>query len=259
MEETNKILLIVEYDGSRYHGFQWQAGLSSIQGELEKAIARLTGEDCRVIGASRTDAGVHAKGQVVSFRTGSDLPLHAFVSGLNFYLPGDIAVKAAHRADDSFDVRRQAVSREYRYNILNSITRSPTRDGFSYRVAGTLDVDAMNQACQALIGEHDFASFLTGDGTWLKSTVRHVYKAEVEREGELAVFNIEANSFLPHQVRNTVGALIRVGLSRMGVDEFNTITEDKVPGLAGPTVPAAGLCLSRVNYPRSLGRDDEDL
>jgi len=217
---TTKIALILEYDGTRYCGFQLQPGLPTIQGETEKALRKLTGERSRVMAASRTDAGVHAKGQAISFRTSSSLPVPTFIKGLNYYLPKDIAVKAAHRASDSFNVRRDALSREYNYYILNSRTRSPIRRGFAYPVAEPLDIEIMNQACQALIGEHDFASFITGITAGIKSTVRTVYRAETEKNGELAVFNMVANSFLTHQVRNTVGALIKVGLSRMSVDEF---------------------------------------
>ena len=249
-----KIVLIMEYDGTHYHGFQLQASLPTIQGETEKALWKLTGEWNRVITASRTDAGVHARGQVVSFRTNSSLPLQTFINGLNYYLPKDIAVRAAYRVDDSFNVRRDALSREYSYYILNSSTRSPIREGFAYLVAGHLDIEAINRACQALIGEHDFASFTTCIGARIKSTVRRVYRAEMEKDGELAVFNIVANSFLTHQVRNTVGALIRVGLSRMSVDEFHSITEAKKPGLARPTAPACGLCLMRINYPHPFGK-----
>ena len=250
---STKIVLIMEYNGTRYHGFQLQASLSTIQGETEKAMWKLTGERSRVMSASRTDAGVHARGQVVGFRTRSLLPLPTFINGLNYYLPRDIAVKAAHRVDDSFNVRRSALSREYKYYILNSSTRSPIREGFSYRVAGLLDTEAMNQACQALIGKHDFASFATCIGVEIRNTVRSVYRAEIERDGELVIFNMVASSFLPHQVRNTVGALIRVGLGRMSVDGFHSMTEARKPGLAGPTAPACGLCLMRVNYPYPWG------
>jgi tRNA pseudouridine38-40 synthase len=249
---STQILLIMEYEGTRYHGFQWQDGLTSVQREVEKALRRLTGERRRVIAASRTDAGVHAKGQVVGFRTSSPLPIHNFINGLNYYLPRDIAVKAAFRVSDSFNVRRDALSREYSYYILNSPIRSPMREGFSHLVASSLDIEAMNRACQALIGEHDFASFASGDGTWLKSTVRRVSRAELERDGELVTFHMVANSFLPHQVRNTVGALIRVGLGKMSVDEFHSIIEAKKPGTAGPTAPACGLCLTQINYPVPL-------
>ncbi len=245
---TVKVVLIVEYEGTHYHGFQLQANLPTIQGEVEKALWKLTGERIRVISASRTDTGVHAKGQVVSFRTDSLLSPQTFVKGLNYYLPRDIAVRAAYKVEDSFNVRRDALSREYSYYILNSLTRSPIREDFAYLVTGHLDIEAMNRACQLLIGERDLASFATCIGGRIKSTVRTVYKAEMEREGELVAFNIVANSFLPHQVRNTVGVLLRVGLGKMTVDELHNITEAKTPGLAGPTAPACGLYLMRINY-----------
>jgi len=245
----------MEYDGTRYHGFQLQANLPTIQGETEKALWKLTGERARVMAASRTDAGVHANGQVASFTTRSPLPTLTFVKGLNYYLPKDIAVKAAYRVENSFNVRRDAISREYNYYILNSLTRSPLMQGFSYLVATQLDIEAMNRACQALIGEHDFASFATCIGAGIKSTVRRVYQAEMKKEGELAIFTMVANSFLPHQVRNTVGTLIKVGLGKMSVDEFHGIIEAKKPGVAGPTAPACGLCLMRVNYSRPFEGD----
>ncbi len=245
---TTKIVLIVEYNGTHYHGFQLQAGPPTIQGEMESALRKLTGERTRVIATSRTDAGVHAKGQVVSFRTKSSLPTQTFINGLNYYLPSDIAVKAAHKVDDSFNVRRNALSREYNYYILNSSTRSPLKNSFSYLVAGRLDIEAMNQACQALIGKHNFTSFASCIEVRLKNTVRNVYKAEVKKDGELVIFNMVANSFLPHQVRNTAGSLIRVGLGKMSLDEFHSIIEARKPGLAGPTAPAYGLCLMEVNY-----------
>ncbi len=250
-----RIVLILEYDGTNYHGSQLQANAPTIQGEIEKALRKLTGERIRIKAASRTDAGVHAKGQVVSFKTGSALPLTAFVAGLNHHLPRDIAVKEAFRVDDSFDVRRGAVSREYWYCILNSSTHSPMRQGFSYRVGGKLDVEAMRRACQALIGRHDFASFVTGGEIGKKSTVRNVHKAEIERDSDMIVLDMVADSFLPHQVRNTVGALIKVGQGKMTVDEFYRIIEARTPGLAWPTAPAGGLCLMRVNYPSPFGGD----
>ena len=247
-----KMVLIMEYDGTNYYGFQLQANLPTIQGEIEEALRKLTGEKCRVMAASRTDTGVHTKEQVASFLTKSPLPSPTFIKGLNYYLPGDIAVKDAFRVNDSFNVRRNALSREYNYYILNSQTRSPTRRGFVYHVKGKLDIEAMNEACQLLIGKHDFASFATAImESNLKSTVRHICRARVERDGDLVIFNVVANSFLPHQVRNTVGALIKVGLGKMTVDEFRSILEAKSPGLAGPTAPACGIYLIRVNYPHS--------
>jgi tRNA pseudouridine38-40 synthase len=253
------MVLIMEYNGTNYHGFQLQAKLPTIQGELEKAIWKLTGERRRVMAASRTDTGVHAKGQVVSFRTGASLPQRTFVDGTNYYLPRDIAVKAAYRVVDSFNIRRDAFNREYNYYILNSPTRSPLWEGFSYLVSASMDIEAMNQACQTLIDEHDFASFATCIGVETRSMVRRVYRAQIEKDGELAVFNMVANSFLPHQVRNTVGAIIRVGLGKMTVDEFVNLLEAKQPGLAGPTAPACGLYLMRVNYSQPLERYNENI
>jgi len=249
---STKIVLIMEYDGTNYYGFQLQAELPTIQGEIESALWKLTGERIRVMAASRTDTGVHAKGQVVSFRTSSPLPLIAFIRGLNYYLPEDIAVKEAFRVKDSFNVRRHAISREYNYYILNRPTRSPIRRGFVHLVPQPLDIGLMNEACQYLVGEHDFASFATSlEGSNVKSTVRRVHQARIEKNGDLVILNMVANSFLPHQVRNTAGTLIRVGLGKMTVDEFRSILEARKPGLAGPTAPAHGLCLIGVSYPHS--------
>ncbi len=247
----NKIVLVVEYDGRRYHGFQWQAKLPTVQAELERAIRKLTGERRRVAAASRTDAGVHARGQVVSFRTESALPPRTFVRALNYYLPRDIAVKGACLVNADFNVRGDAVSREYDYYILNSSTRSPLHEGFAYTIPQELNIEMMNKACKFIEGEHDFASFVTSLGK-MRSTVRTVYKARVTREDDLVTFNMTANSFLPHQVRNTVGLLVRVGSGKVGLDEFQQIMEAKTLGLAGPTAPPCGLYLTKVNYPSDL-------
>jgi tRNA pseudouridine38-40 synthase len=251
-DRTNgaRIILIIEYDGTAYHGSQWQANAPTIQGEMEKALKMLTGEKIRIKMAGRTDAGVHARGQVVAFDTSAPLPLPAYIEGLNHYLPPDIAVQKAYRAGAAFDVRRHAVSREYRYYILNSPTRSPLRRAFSWRVEGRLDIEAMDRACRTLVGRHDFASFVSSAGAaGQKRTVRDVYKAEITRDGDMVIFAIVAASFLPHQVRNTVGSLVRVGQGKITVDEFAGMLTAAKPGLAGPAAPPEGLCLVRVNYP----------
>ncbi|MCD6453120.1 MAG: tRNA pseudouridine(38-40) synthase TruA [Dehalococcoidales bacterium] len=252
------IVLVVEYNGAHYHGSQWQANLPTIQGEIESAVGKLTGESSRVALASRTDAGVHARGQVASFRTKSAFGLGTFVNGLNYYLPWDIAVKVAYRKGDSFNVRRDACSRWYSYAMLNSSTRSPLRDGFVYLVKGALDVEIMNRGCQPLIGKHDFASFTSGMGDEITSTVRNVYQAEVVRRGELVMFNMVANAFLPHQVRNTVGWLIRLGLGKVNLSQINDIMKLRKHGMAGPMAPAGGLCLRQVNYPTPLGEETSE-
>jgi len=248
----SKFILLIEYDGTQYHGFQWQADLPTIQNELERAIRRFCGQSSRVTAASRTDAGVHAKGQVVSFWGKSELSTMTLVRALNYYLPRDIAAKAAYRAGDDFNVRRDALSREYHYYILNSNTRSPFSRKFSLFVPKTLDMETMNLACQLIQGEHDFASFASSlDGN--KSTLRNIYEAGVEKKGDFIVFRIVANSFLPHQVRSTVGLLIRLGLHKIDMEGFRDIMEARTLGLAGPVSPACGLCLEKVNYPEPLG------
>lgn len=246
-------MLGLEYDGTGYFGFQWQAGAPTVQMEVEAAILKLTGENLRVLAASRTDSGVHARGQMISFRTASRLAVLTFVKGLNYYLPGDIAVRAAYRVNEEFDIRRDAVSREYEYRMWNGAARSPLWRRFSCWVPGGLDTGLMNECCQALVGERDFASFTTAEDMELKSTVRRVERAGVSRDDDLVTFRIVANSFLRHQVRNTVGALIRVGQLRMSQEEFVAVMEKREPGVMGPRAPAVGLCLMQVNYSAPFG------
>ena len=251
----NQIILIIEYDGTDYHGSQFQTNAPTVQEEIEKALEKLIGYKIRIKMASRTDAGVHATGQVAGFITDSVLPLESYMAGLNHFLPDDIAVREAFVSSDPFDVRRRATSREYRYSILNRETRSPVQQRFTHRVAGELDIDAMNEACRAFIGKHDLASFVSSaEVAAKKRTVRRVMKAEFTREADMIHFDIVADSFLPHQVRNTIGALIKVGQGKMTAAEFEKMIEAKTPGLAEPTAPAAGLCLVNVNYPEPLGR-----
>jgi tRNA pseudouridine38-40 synthase len=243
-----RLALVIEYDGGRYAGSQWQPAIPTIQSEIEKALALLTGESIRITLAGRTDAGVHARGQVVAFDTGSALSERAFVSGMNHYLPADIAVKTARQVEIGFDPRHHASMREYEYLILNTATRSPLWNGRAYRVAGDLNIDAMNQACQTILGEHDFASFASTvecDGC---TTVRHMYQASVRRDGKMVIVRMVASAFLLHQVRNTVGALLRIGQGKMTLQVFQGIINACEFGLAGPTAPSYGLYLNSVYY-----------
>jgi len=254
--------LLIDYDGTQYHGFQWQANLPTIQSEMEQAIKKFCGESSRVAAASRTDAGVHAKGQVVSFWGKFTLDTATLVKALNYYLPRDIAVKAAYKADNAFNVRRDALSREYRYYILNADTRSPFNQNFVLFIPRMLDIEAMNEACQFIQGEHDFTSFVSSLDN-IRNTRRNVYEAEIDtltypppsrekNKERVVVFRVVANSFLPHQVRNTIGLLIRLGLGKINIGDFHDIMEARSLGLAGPTAPACGLCLMKVNYPKHL-------
>ncbi len=259
--DLTKIVLVLEYNGANYCGFQFQDNVKTVQDEIEKALLKLTGETLRVVSASRTDSGVHAIGQVVSYRTAGRLAEERILNGFNYYLPQDIAVKAVYKVNSRFNIQKDAVSREYSYLIRNSRTRSPLQRAYTHQVGGALDIEAMNQACELLLGEHDLSSFITDfSQSIIKSTIKTVLSALVEKEGDRVTFNIVANAFLPHQVRNTVGALIKVGLGKITVDDFKTLMEARKPGLAGPTVPAQGLYLMKVNYPRPLGEYyDENL
>lgn len=256
---TATTALVVEYEGTRYCGFQLQNNAPTVQGEIESALRRLTGHDIRVKAASRTDTGVHARGQVVSFRSTAGLPLRAFVHGLNHYLPEDIAVIKAEDADDDFNVRH-AAWRQYSYFIDNRGVRSPLSRRFSHSIAQTLDAGAMDEAAQELIGEHDFRSFATSLDRDDRSTVRRVLASRVVREGDNVRFDITANAFLPHQVRNTVGALIQVGSGRLSRSQFQAMMAARTPGMMGPTAPPNGLFLMQVNYSgASHGPEDESL
>lgn len=247
-----KYVLVVEYDGTKYYGFQWQLGLPTIQDEVEKAINKFCGRSSRAMAASRTDAGVHAKGQVVSFWAREGLSTMAMIKALNYYLPANIAVKAACRTSDDFNVRRDALSREYCYYILNTESRSPFSEDFALHVSSTLDTNLMNKACQLIVGRHDFTSFVTSLNS-SKNAMRNVYKAGVDKKQCLIVFRIVADSFLPHQVRNTIGLLIKLGSGRMGIEDLRNIMEARIFGLAGPRAPAYGLFLNKVNYCKPLG------
>ena len=250
---SRRVVLVIEYDGTRYHGFQLQADVPTVQGEIEKALYRLTAKELRIGGASRTDTGVHAIGQVVSFLTERIFPSETWIRAMNYYLPEDIAVKSAREIADDFDARRCALSREYRYNILNKVGRSPLKRGIAHLVHQPLDVVAMDQACESLVGKHDFISFIAPNDVGERSTVRFIEKAEVRRENGFVIFDVVGSSFLPHQLRNAVGGLVMVGCGKLTVDDYYEMARKKEPGVMGPMAPACGLCLMKVNYPASWG------
>jgi tRNA pseudouridine38-40 synthase len=245
-EVRRRLALVLEYDGSRYGGSQYQKNAPSIQGELEAALNKLTGENLRTAFAGRTDAGVHARGQVVSFVTGSRHEPEAFARGLNHWLPDDIAVQRALEVSLDFDARRRARSREYRYLVLNSQVPSPLLQAFTWQVKQPLEVEAMQEAASLLVGRHDFVAFA---GPVAGSTVRTLRRCEVKVQGRLLAVHMEADAFLPHQVRRTVGALVQVGRGRQCAKGLAFMLREPRPGAAGPAAPPQGLCLMRVNYP----------
>ena len=254
-----RMALVVEYEGTNYHGFQYQTNAPSIQEDLERAIRRLTGEQVRVNGAGRTDAGVHAKGQVVAFDTETDHRPETFVRALNFYLPGEIGVKAAYRTQCDFDPRRMALSRRYMYTIDNGATQSPLIRRTSYHFNQPLDVPTMRTAARHFVGEHDFARLAGPPDKNGAGTVRQVYETKVQRDGHLIFIDVEGSSFLPHQVRRMAGALVQVGNGSLTSSEVRSIVECEPGGSVAPSLPPHGLCLVEVAYadfPPKVGKQD---
>jgi tRNA pseudouridine38-40 synthase len=242
----------VEYDGTDFQGFQFQAQGRTVQDELEKAIGRVTQAQVRILGAGRTDAGAHASGQVIAFdvvwrHTTSDLH-----RALNAVLPNDIAIRHLATTHSAFHPRFDARWRRYHYTILNQPIRSPLWSRVTYHVPEPLDIDALRQASRPLIGSHDFAAF--GKPTCGDNTVRHVLQAEwsaecpEEIDGRLLIFKITANAFLHRMVRRIVGTLVRVGQGDLVPDEVKALLEAKDRAATGPPVPACGLCLVKVEY-----------
>lgn len=246
MSPARRIAVLLEYDGSRYGGSQRQKNAPSIQAELESALEKLTEQPTPAAFAGRTDAGVHARGQVAAFTTASMHDTGVFVRGLNAWLPQDIAVRRAVEVDEAFDPRRHATGRTYRYLIYNERERSPLWRERAWHVAEPLDVEAMQRAAALLIGEHDFAAFTGREG---RPTVRCMRRAQIEREPPLVTAELEANAFLRHQVRRTMGALVQVGTGKLAVDAFGELVARAEPGSVTETAPPQGLYLVRVTYP----------
>ena len=243
-----RLASIVEYEGTKYSGFQYQVNAHSIQEELEKAIYRLTGEALRVKAAGRTDAGVHALGQVIAFDTDATHSTETFVRGINFYLPAEISLKEAHRTAQDFDPRRDARSRRYRYSILNSATPSPLIRRTAYLFEHPLDIGKMQEAARLLVGRHDFRRFSGPLSNGRSSTIREMYSASVSRSGEMVSFDVVGSSFLPHQVRRMAGSLVDVGRGRLSLEELRQMVEGGAGETVAHSLPAHGLCLMEVKY-----------
>lgn len=245
--DPRRVVLIVEYDGAPYYGFQLQPDRPTVQGALEQALKGLTGHYHRIAAASRTDTGVHAAGQVVSLLPQIDLPLTAYVGGLNARLPHSIAVLSAFFMPAGFDVRRHALSRVYRYTILNRRGPSPLWRDRATLVREPLNTLAMAAAARLLIGTHDFAAFARPQEPHIR-TVRKMDRAEICRREEFIFLEIEGRSFLPQQVRRTAGALVLVGSGRMSTQQLGELLTSGKPGAAHWTLPPQGLCLLHISY-----------
>ena len=231
------------YDGTAYAGFQIQPNAPTVQGELERVLAVICGEPVRITGAGRTDAGVHASGQVIDLRTTSGLAAAELERGVNALLPEDIAISDLEPAADAFHARFSATGRTYEYRIRNAAVRDPLWTRREHWHPGELDVASMRAASAHLVGRHDFAAFAAGE-----SGERTVKRAEWIAEGSILRFEIEADAFLRGMVRGIVGTLLWVGRGKLTVPAFAEVLAAKDRSLAGPSAPARGLCLVAVRY-----------
>jgi tRNA pseudouridine38-40 synthase len=241
------IKLILEYDGTDFHGFQRQRCLRTVQGVLEERFSRLLGEEIRVAGAGRTDAGVHALGQVVSFRTTRPIGLDRLARVLNAALPGDVKVQACEEVDGTFHPRRCARSRTYRYTVVEREMPSPVVGRFALVLPGPLDVAAMSGAARPLLGRHDFAAFQAA-GSETATTERTLMRLDCARAGSRIEVTAEADSFLYHMVRLLAGGLIRVGRGELRPEALVGALETRQRLPKCLPAPACGLCLVTVSY-----------
>jgi len=243
-----RVALGIEYDGSGFHGWQLQTGARTVQSSVEQALAKVADHPVRVQCAGRTDAGVHARGQVVHFDTTALRSPRSWVLGGNANLPDDVALIWAREVPETFSARFSAIGRSYRYLVLNRRTRGAIERHRAVWIHRPLDAPLMHQAAQHLVGEHDFSSY-RALGCQARGPVRRVTRLQVERQGELVLIEASANGFLHHMVRNIAGVLITIGRGDAPVDWTREVLGYRDRTLGGVTAPAQGLYLVRVDYP----------
>ena len=239
--------LTIEYDGGNYHGWQRQPDPATVQETIEKVLARVLQEKVNLIGASRTDAGVHARGQVASLKTKSEIPLRNLKAALNSLLPEDILIKGSLRAGEEFHARYSAKSKFYRYTILNRALSSPFLRKYAYFFPHPLDTQAMKKAAKHLIGRHDFSSF-RGTATGRNSCLRTVKKLTVTSRNNFIYIDMEADGFLYNMARVISGTLLEIGRGKISSQDIKKILPAGDRRRAGPTLPPHGLCLVKVKY-----------
>ena len=240
------IKITIEYDGTRYNGWQSQKNGTGIQEILTNAIHQVCSDVDKINGAGRTDAGVHALGQVANFKTNSQIPIDRIPNALNAKLPKDISIVKAEEVDEDFHSRYSAKKKTYRYQIYNSQYRSPIYADISYPVKYDLDIDKMKKEAKSLIGTYDFKGFMSS-GSSVIDTVRTIYNIEVSKSEDLIIIEIEGNGFLYNMVRIIAGTLVDIGRGRI-TENMSTIIESKSRSMAGHTAPAHGLFLKKVDY-----------
>jgi len=240
--------ITIEYDGTSYHGWQRQQNEHTIQGEIEKALLTMTGKKTVLTASGRTDAGVHALGQVANFHCDTDLSSQTFQNGLNSLTRDDIVIISCDIVDESFHSRFDTKSKTYNYRILNRDLPAAINRQYAWFIRKKLDLDAMGLSVRHIIGTHDFKAF-EGTGSPRSHTTRRVFKAEIAEQGNgLIVFEIKADGFLRFMVRNIVGTLVAVGLGKITSDGFKKILLSKDRSTAGATAPSNGLFLMNVKY-----------
>lgn len=247
MDRKRNISLIVEYEGTNYHGWQCQPNGVTLEETLRTAVEKILDHPVKMYSAGRTDAGVHAFGQVVNFVTEKGIELTGIERGLNSMLPRDIRIKSAVEQDMSFHARYSAKSKIYIYSIHNAPRHSPFSMRYSWHVSWGLDSALMNRALKKIVGTHDFASFKKKNEPY-RSCEREVLRAGVKRRGAFVYVVIEATGFLRYMVRNIVGTLVLVGRGKVSPEEFGDIVDAKDRDSAGPTAPPQGLFLRKIRY-----------
>ncbi len=241
------ILLIIEYCGKDYAGWQKQQNGISIQEMIENAIQKLTGQKININGSGRTDAKVNALGQCANFKIDCTIPPINFGMALNSILPEDIRILESLEVDMDFHARYSATGKHYRYTILNRRMPSAIYKHTTCHIKQTLDVDKMIKASAYFIGEHDFRAFMSA-GSKIKSTIRTIYSLDITKDGNLIFIDIEGNGFLYNMVRIIAGTLAEVGKGNISADEVRNIILSKDRSRCGPTLKASGLCLMEVFY-----------
>jgi tRNA pseudouridine38-40 synthase len=241
------IKLTVEYDGTHYHGWQVQPTGETVQAVLEKAVSTVLGRPTHVIGSGRTDAGVHALGQVANFLSDTELEPHRVQRALNALTPDDVTIKTVEIVPDSFHARRDGRSRIYEYRILNRPSPSPFLLKFAWHVHDPLNIALMREAITCLEGEHDLSSFRAA-GCDAAHPVRTIYRASLSPRDELIVFTVEATAFLRHMMRNLIGTLVEVGRQQRTPQSFAEVLQSRDRTKAGIKAPARGLFLMEVKY-----------
>ncbi len=239
--------LTIAYDGTNYHGFQIQKGQMTIQQVLQETLSKIFDHKITIAGSGRTDAKVHALGQVISFSTTGRIPTQNIVKAAKTLLPSDIAVLDAKEVQPDFHARFSACSKQYIYKILQSKLPNPFYTNYALIIDQQLDIQKMQQAADIIIGEHDFSSF-KASGSTVIDPIRTMYEANWQKKDEQLIFTIKGNGFLYHMVRNLVGCFIEIGKNKLSIDEFLRILQAKDRKKACKTAPPQGLYLDKVFY-----------